>query len=240
MDLREKVWSYSAVRLFETCPYAFKLKYIDGISEKPNAFAQHGSLVHSILERYFKGELYAFELADVFQQEYPKAVTEHFPFFNMYKAFYGKTLNYLQNFDGIDGEVVSVEEKFETKFGDYNFVGYADLVMRDDTGLVLIDHKSHSAFKNKAERKEYFRQLYLYAECIKRKYGEYPHKLVFNMFRVPKMEAEIFAPSQSKDDVIWFQNSVKKILENKNWDCKVDEWYCNNLCKFEDCVYGGE
>ena len=54
------------------------------------------------------------------------------------------------------------------------------------------------------------------------------------------MESEIFAPKQSKDDVIWFQNSVKKILENKNWDCKVDEWYCNNLCKFEDCVYGGE
>lgn len=109
--------------------------------------------------------------------------------------------------------------------------------MSDDTGLVLIDHKSHSAFKNKAERTEYFRQLNLYAECIKRKYGEYPYKLVFNMFRVPKMEAEIFAPSQSKDDMIWFQNSVKKILENKNWDCKVDEWYCSNLCGM-GCIYG--
>lgn len=237
MDLREKVWSYSSVKLFEACPYAFKLKYIDGIVEKPNAFAQHGSLVHSILERYFKGELCAFELADVFVQEYPKAVTEHFPFYNMRKSFYGKTLDYLQEFDGIDGEVVSVEEKFETKFGDYNFVGFADLIMRDNTGLVLIDHKSHSTFKNKTERTEYFRQLYLYAECIKQKYGEYPYKLVFNMFRVPKMEAEIFTPSQSKYAVSWFQKSVSKILENNDWDCKVDDWYCNNLCGME-CVYG--
>ena len=156
----------------------------------------------------------------------------------MYKAFYNKTLEYLQNFDGIEGEIVGVEEKLETKFGDYNFVGYADLIMRDDSGIVLIDHKSHSAFKNKAEREEYFRQLYLYAECIKRKYGEYPYKLAFNMFRVPCLEEEFFAPSQCSDSVIWFINSVANILNNAEWDCKVDNWYCGNLCGM-DCAFRG-
>lgn len=238
MDLRDKVWSYSAVKLYQTCPFAFYLKYIEEQKEQPNAFAQHGSLVHSILERYFNGELLAFELADVFKEEYSTAVTEHFPFFNMYKAFYNKTLEYLQNFDGIEGEIVGVEEKLETKFGDYNFVGYADLIMRDDSGIVLIDHKSHSAFKNKAEREEYFRQLYLYAECIKRKYGEYPYKLAFNMFRVPCLEEEFFAPSQCSDSVIWFINSVANILNNAERDCKVDNWYCGNLCGM-DCAFRG-
>lgn len=237
MDLREKKWSFSSVKLFEQCPYAFYLKYVEGQAEKPNAFAMVGSLVHSILERYFKGELYAFELADVFEQEYPTAVTERFPFYNMYKAFYGKSLDYLTHFDGIEGEIVGVEEKLETKFGDYNFIGYADLILRDDIGLVIVDHKSHSAFKSKKERDDYFRQLYLYAECIKRKYGEYPYKLTFNMFRIPKMEEDFFDASQCTDSVMWFIDSVKKILSCGDWECKVDDWYCEKLCGME-CWYG--
>lgn len=237
MDLREKKWSFSSVKLFEQCPYAFYLKYVEGQAEKPNAFAMVGSLVHSILERYFKGKLYAFELADVFEQEYPTAVTERFPFYNMYKAFYGKSLDYLTHFDGIEGEIVGVEEKLETKFGDYNFIGYADLILRDDTGLVIVDHKSHSAFKSKKERDDYFRQLYLYAECVKRKYGEYPYKLAFNMFRIPKMEEDFFDASQCTDSVMWFIDSVKKILSCGNWECKVDDWYCEKLCGME-CWYG--
>lgn len=237
MNLREKKWSFSSVKLFEQCPYAFYLKYVEGQTEKPNAFAMVGSLVHSILERYFKGELYAFELADVFEREYPTAVTERFPFFNMYKAFYNKSLNYLQNFDGIDGEVVGVEEKLETKFGDYDFIGYADLILKDNVGLVLVDHKSRSTFKNKKEREDYFKQLYLYAECIKRRYGEYPYKLVFNMFRVPKMEEEYFDPERCTNNVNWFKKSVKNILLCNDWDCKVDDWYCEKLCGLE-CCYG--
>ncbi len=237
MNLREKKWSFSSVKLFEQCPYAFYLKYVEGQTEKPNAFAMVGSLVHSILERYFKGELYAFELADVFEREYPTVVTERFPFFNMYKAFYGKSLDYLQNFDGIDGKIVGVEEKLETRFGDYDFIGYADLILRDDTGLVIVDHKSHSAFKTKKEREDYFRQLYLYAECVKRKYGEYPHKLVFNMFRIPKMEEDFFSTDKCKDSVDWFVKNVGKILSCKDWDCKIDSWYCEKLCGLE-CCYG--
>ena len=52
-------------KLYETCRYAF-------YEEEPNAFSSFGKYVHSVLERYFKGELYAFELADVFEQEYER------------------------------------------------------------------------------------------------------------------------------------------------------------------------
>lgn len=238
MKLSEKKFSFSSVKLFEQCPYAFYLKYIEGHQEKPNVYAMFGSFVHHILERYFKSELCAFELADVFEAEYSQNVTEKFQFYNIYKSFYNKTLDYLKHFEGINGEIVGVEEKLETKFGDYDFIGYADLIMRDDKGLFIVDHKSHAAFKSKTEREEYFKQLYLYAECIKRKYGEYPYKLVFNMFRVPQMETEIFSASQSKKSVDWFQNSVSKILLHTDWDCVINDWYCGNLCGF-DCTYRG-
>lgn len=238
MDLRKKKWSFSSVKLFEQCPFAFYQKYINDQPEEENAFAQHGKFAHSILERCLKGELAAFELADVYESEYQSNVTERFPFANIAKSFYDKTLQYFQNYDDFEGEIVAVEEKLETKFGEYDFIGYADLILKDDLGYIIVDHKSHAAFKSKAERQEYFKQLYLYAECIKRKYGEYPYKLNFNMFRVPKLEEEFFAPSQCKDTVIWFQDAVTKILQNNDWDCKVDNWYCSNLCGI-DCAFRG-
>ena len=238
MDLRKKKWSFSSVKLFEQCPFAFYQKYINDQPEEENAFAQHGKFSHSILERCLKNELMAFELADVYESEYQSNVTRHFPFANIAKSFYDKTLQYFQNYDDFEGEIVAVEEKLETKFGEYDFIGYADLILKDEQGYVVVDHKSHAAFKSKAERQEYFKQLYLYAECIKRKYGEYPYKLIFNMFRVPKLEEEFFALSQCKDTVIWFQDAVTEILQNNDWDCKVDNWYCSNLCGI-DCAFRG-
>lgn len=238
MDLHDKIWSFSSVKHFQQCPYAFYCKYVEEQTEEENAFAQHGKFAHSLLERCLKGELTPFELADVYVQEYAQNVTKQFPYANIAKSFYDKTLQYFEDFDGFDGEVIAVEEKLETKFGDYNFVGYADLIMRDNNGLYIVDHKSHAAFKSKKERDEYFKQLYLYAEGVKRKYGEYPYKLVFNMFRVPKMEEEFFLPSGRSNGALWFINSVDMIMQNESWECKPDAWYCANLCGM-DCIYRG-
>ena len=240
MDLQNKKWSFSSVKLFETCPFAFKLKYIDGVEEQLNAFAQHGSYVHSLLERYFKGELYAFELADEFEAHYDENVTEKFPFFNMFNAFFSKTLNYLQKFDGIDGEIVAVEQKFDTVIGGHKFIGYADLILRDDEGLVVVDHKSHGAWKSKKERTDYMRQLYLDAYCVKGMYGEFPHKLVFNMFRKDEpLDEEVFKEGDCMAAIDWFKGAVDVILANEDWECKVDDWYCGQLCGCE-CVWRGE
>ncbi len=239
MDLRKKKWSFSSVKLFEQCPFAFYQKYVCDASEEENAFAQHGKFAHSILERFFKGELMPYELSDVYESEYYENVTKQFPYSNIAKSFYDKTLQYFKNFDNdFEGEIIGVEEELETKFGDYSFIGYADLIMRDDKGIYIVDHKSHAAFKSKKERTEYFRQLYLYAECVKQKYGEYPYKLVFNMFRISKIEVEFFDLSQHYNDTLWFTECVDKIIKNTDWDCKPDEWYCTNLCGM-DCLYRG-
>lgn len=239
MDLREKKWSFSSVKLFEQCPFAFYQKYVCDDLEDENAFAQHGKFAHSILERFFKGELMPYELSDVYESEYYENVTKQFPYPNIAKSFYDKTLQYFKDFDDdFEGEIIGVEEELETKFGDYSFIGYADLIMRDDKGIYIVDHKSHAAFKSKKERTEYFRQLYLYAECVKQKYGEYPYKLVFNMFRISKIEVEFFDLSQHYNDTLWFTECVDKIIKNTDWDCKPDEWYCTNLCGM-DCLYRG-
>lgn len=239
MDLHEKKWSFSSVKLFEQCPFAFYQKYVCDNPEEENAFAQHGKFAHNILERCFKGELMPYELSDVFESEYYKNVTKQFPYPNTAKSFYDKTLQYFKDFDDdFEGEIIGVEEELEMKFGDYSFIGYADLIMRDDKGIYIVDHKSHAAFKCKKERTDYFRQLYLYAECVKQKYGEYPYKLVFNMFRASKIEVEFFDPLQHCNDTLWFKDCVDKIMQNTEWECNPDQFYCANLCGI-DCPYRG-
>ncbi len=241
MDLFTKAWSFSSVKLFTTCPYAFYLRYVKGEKESPNAFSQHGTLVHSLLERYFKGELFAFELADLFEQEYASVVTEQFPFYNMYKSYYDKTLQYLQNFDGIDGEVLSVEQKLESIIGGYKFIGYADLILRDNNGIVVIDHKSHAKWASKREREEYFRQLYLYAHAVKEMYGEFPHTLSFNRFRIPDepIDSVVFRKEDYDATLDWFEKIIDTILKENNWECEVNEFYCKSLCGMRGCVYNG-
>lgn len=237
--LENKKWSFSSVKLFETCPYAFYLHYIENCEEKPNALQLHGKFVHSLLEQYFKGELIAFELADKYEAEYSSKVFMRFPFYNMYKSFYDKTLQYLQNFSGIEGEVLGVEKELETTISGHSFIGYADLIIRDSNGINVIDHKSHGEWQNRKERTEYYRQLYLYAKCIKEIYGEMPYKLTFNRFRIPEkpLDEELFKVENYDKAISWFADSVEHILQTNEWECKTDKWYCNALCGYEECVY---
>ena len=45
---------------------AFKLQYIDKVPQEQNSFAEYGTHCHSLLERWAKGELMSFELADAY------------------------------------------------------------------------------------------------------------------------------------------------------------------------------
>ena len=241
MDLTKKKWSYSALKLYETCKYAFYLKYVEDKEEETNVFSSFGKHAHNILERYCKGELYEFELADVFEEEYETAVPQRFPYYNMYASFYNKTLAYFQNFDGFDGEILAVEQKLESKIGGYKFIGFADLILRDENGIVVVDHKSHGAWKSKKERADYLRQLYLYAYCIQEIYGELPYKLVFNKFRADKpWDEELFKEGDYTAALDWFKVGVETILVTTDWECCPQAFYCDSLCGFiEDCAYNG-
>ena len=249
MDLRKKRWSYSSVKLYETCPYAFYLKYIQDIEEETNAMAEHGSFVHVLLESYYKGEKIAFELASDFEEKYDEKVKHRFPYYNMYKSFYDSTLNYLYNFEGISEEnkILYVEQEvtglispgLDIPSKGIPFIGYIDLVYEDNKGIVIEDHKSHGKWRNKKERAEYFRQLYIYAYCLHQEGLPLPYKLVFNKFRTGKLDEELFNESDYHEALPWFCNSVEKIMKETEWECKIDSFYCSHLCGFLECVWNG-
>jgi hypothetical protein len=235
--LNNMTWSFSSVNNYCTCPHGFKLSYIDKKPKKNNAFAEFGSFVHSLLERYFKGEVEFFELSQMYEDEYNLNVIHNFPdfkFCNLEEKYYENGLDYLNSFEGIDDnlQIIGVEQKVELNLKGRPFIGYIDLILKDKTDdkYIIVDHKSKSKFKNKKEKEHYLLQLYLYSVYIKETFGEYPKELRFNMFRIGEIETEQFDVKKLEKALNWFDFTIDLIHSDTEFVKIKDEFYCENLC----------
>lgn len=212
------------------------MSYIDCLPKVNNAFASWGSYIHSLLEKYFKGEYEFFELSDAYKSGYRDNIKEIFPpnaFVDLSSSYYESGLAYLNNFDGLatNFEVLGVEQKVELVIGGYKFVGYIDLVIRDknDGRIIIVDHKSKNKFKSKKEKAEYLRQLYLYSLYVKEKYGEYPKELMFNMIR-GEMVKESFKEEDCEKAQKWFVETIEMIYKDSAFKENPNDFFCDNLC----------
>lgn len=231
-------WSFSKLSLYETCPRAFWLQYLQKppLPQQQNAFAEFGTLCHSLLEEYAKGELTADQLTDEYVKRYPNVVVHNFPPYP--KGYDEKTfdqgLAYFESFDGFgdDFEVVSTEQKFTLKIGGYTFVGIADLVLKNKTTgtFITIDHKTKSESSMKKEIGTYRKQLYLYAENVFRKYGQYPSELEFNMIKSQQPIIEAFDPEIHRQTLEWAENLIDEINFEEDWNAKPNPYFCRNIC----------
>lgn len=229
-------YSFSKLSSFHTCKYGYELTYKEHMKGIDNSFALYGTLVHSIMERYAKGELELWDLPSVYEKEFNDTVNMPFPSCkfckDMKNLYYNQGLEFLSNFMGYDEvKILGVEEEFEIKVDDWILTGFIDLVYEDKDGnLIILDYKSKSGFKNKEEKQKYSRQLYLYSYYVKEKYGKYPDKLIFWTFRKQK---QIIIPFNEMDFIeafAWAKYTVKQIRECKLFSATKEEFYCNNLC----------
>ena len=164
-------WSFSSLNAYHTCPKMFELTYIKNVQpRKQNAFALWGTFGHNLLEQYFTNKCEFYELSKKYTDEYFDNVYLKFPpnkYTDLNKSYFDAGKQYFDLFEGLPDnlEVVCVEQRIDVKIDGYEFCGYIDLVLRDknDGRYIIEDHKSKSGFKNAKERKEYARQLYLYA-----------------------------------------------------------------------------
>ena len=226
---------------------AFKLQYIDQLPQAQNAYASYGTHCHSVLERWAKGELMSFELADVYTAEYDEAVKEYFPPFphGLAGKYYEEGLQYFKSFDGFGDQydILSVEDRFELDIRGNRFVGIADLILRDrNTGLItVIDHKSKSMQSLKKKLFENTRQLYTYAAYVKERFGEFPSMLRFNMFRYGKFVDESFSMDRYIETMDWIERTIDGIRSDKEWLVSSSGYFCKFICSTRDhCPVGQE
>lgn len=252
-----EIFSFSSLSLWHTCRKAWYLKYLRKANTKEgNAFSQYGTFVHGILEKYEKDELPIIALAEEYQNGYDEHVVYGFPF-GMGAKYYQDGLDYFENFTGFGEEfdTVGVEEEFTTEIAGHKLTGFVDLILRNkSTGkYTVIDHKSKSKSTLRSDYKEAVLQLYVYAHHVKEIYGEFPERLVFNLFREGEMFGEEFKQSEYDRMVEWVDGTINEIYAATEFPDKIakdaedrikagkkplknNDFFCLRLCDcFDAC-----
>lgn len=251
-------WSYSRIHTYTTCPASFKKIYLEHCPKVDNAFAEFGSLCHSILEDYEKGKLLEYELEDEFESRWDEYVKCDFPLTwrgtSMGESYWEKGKAYFAGFDGFPSnwEIIGAEIEAEFEVGGRQVIGFIDLLVRDknDGRLIVVDHKSKAKFKSEKEKTEYAIQLYLYAKWVFDHYGEYPKELIFNMFRDQQMVVIPFDPAGYEKALLWVTETIDAIYADTEFEDKItlfcrehgddipaenSDFFCNYLCSCRDC-----
>ena len=239
------IFSFSRLNSFYTCPYMWKLSYIDCEKGLSNSFADFGTYVHELLEKYAKGEAEIYELASLYEDGYMEAVPLPFPpnkYVSLDQKYFDAGLEYLEEFEGFgDYEVVEAEKKLLFKVGDYEIIGYIDLLLKDKEGnLHIFDHKSSTVkSKTSAKAQEYWKQMYLYSLGIYDEYKVYPKQIHINAFKEGKIYTIDFNESEVEKVKEWVLDTIEKIKVEEEFSPKSDFFFCNFICNFRDgiCEY---
>ena len=204
-----------------------------------NAFSQYGTLVHSLLEQYERGELEVYDLLDKYKSSFDDKITYPFPITraNLENIYFNDGITFFKEFDGFDDvNILGVEEEFLEEI-DHDFLirGFVDLIYLDKDGKPIVqDWKSKSKFKNKEELSHYKHQLYLYAIYIKRKYDRFPDLMRFYLFRKQIPVDIVFDQQEFEETLQWIKNSVHNIRKCNNWAATYDSFFCKHLCGFRN------
>lgn len=240
----DSVWSYTRLKTFRECPYAFYQKYICGVKEDPRFYTTYGSFVHSLLERYYNGKLTKPQLVTEYYKDFDTEVKGFRPPPATLEKFITQGAEYLQGFESFKWECVAVEKKLKFTFHGIPFVGIVDYLGKDEDGsLVLVDHKSkvlkpksgkNPPLKRDIEVDEMFRQLYLYSLAVEEEYGAFPSKLVINSFRVQNVIEEPFNEEAYKNALKWVEETIDMIRDTQFFKAVDNAFYCPNICGLTD------
>lgn len=239
-------WSYSRIKSFADCPYRFFLRYIKQSVDDDKFYASFGSFMHKIIDMYYKGELKTEEMPLYFLSHFSESVRGIRPSTDIVEHYISDGLQYLNTFQPLPYKKIETEAFMDFKFGDLPMVGVVDYIGEGD-GLVIVDHKSRK-LKPKSKRKkktvndetvdDMLRQLYMYAEAVRQKYGEYPTKLCFNCFLNGSFIVEDFDAKKLDEAKRWADEKVSEILKSDDFPPALSYFPCHYLCGVDhECCY---
>ena len=242
------VYSYSQLSSFDECKYGFYLQRIEGLEEQAsNAFAERGTLIHDLLDKWAKKILTKEDMLAEYEQRYPEEVVTAWPRVLAAKGYakkaYENGIQFLEGFDEFEGyEVLSAEEKFKIDLPLSNgekrpFVGVVDMMLREKKSgdLIVCDHKSKSLQSFRKNENEMYRQQLLYSAYVKEAYGQYPDALMFHLFNENGVRPQrLFSEEEYKDALDWATKQIEGIENYSVIDwlvCKENaDYFCWNIC----------
>jgi len=250
-------FSYSAISTYNTCPYAYKLNYIDSMPRINNFFAEYGLLVHECFEKFFGGEMEPYELSGYYEEEFNKRVVTAPPIFlsNLdYKyRVQGKAFFDSFSFDKSAYDILILEDKIDFKVKGIKLVAKPDLVLKEiETGKIIqYDYKTSTPFRidkytgkeiaDNSKLKGYYKQMFIYAYALRHKM-KMPLEKTILLFTRLKKEVELPCSIEKEDEAIaWMIEGVKKIRADEEFLFdNSSSFFCNNLCGVrESCEFKG-
>lgn len=253
--INKMTFSFSRLHSYEQCPYIFYLKYIEGREGESNFYAANGKCMHEVFEKIFKRELPIEDCTEYYAELYDTICEETRP--STMAATFEKCMDYLCVMEDIDlnkYEIIGVELELRFKIGKYNFVGYADLVVRnrENGEVIIVDHKQADKFMKKdgvtplSNQKENFeaykKQMYLYCKGLKDCFELNTDKLVWHHFKCMGETTKIAYKQEEFDETIqWALDTISKIKKDKVFESKESFLMCTQLCDYRnDCEYRNE
>jgi len=240
-------FSYSAISGYNTCPYSYKLSYIDSLRGVNNFYGEFGTLVHRCFEKYFTGELDAIELSQYYRNNYDSVVITPAPAipYGLGDKYKLQGQEFFDNFsfNKDDYDIIFVEDKIDF---DVNFcaaVARPDLLLRDKkTGKTfLYDYKTATPYwqdkntgKEKSDKKKlegYSKQMYLYTYAL-RTVRKIPIDNIAMWY--PRLNKIVITPwvLEEEDAVVeWFDDTITKIRADERFKYdNSNKYFCSQLC----------
>ena len=226
-------FSYSNLNSFYTCPYCWFKNYAEGCRDSySNAFSEYGTMMHEVFELLDK-ELIDKDRAKTMAMGRMEDIDLPMAFGHDLNTSYRKaSMTAIDNYETKE-KIIALEKRVYFKIEDYEFTGFIDQVLEDDSGeYIIVDHKSKSNFKSKKEQKEYARQLYLYSIPLYETFGKYPKELRFNMFRKQKVVSIPFCQEELQEAIDWALGVIEDIKNAKEFPVTQDDFFKTELCNY--------
>lgn len=253
--MKDIVWSYTRLSLYETCPHAYYERYIEGKRGPQSAYTQWGILMHDLLELNASGKLSSADMIDTYRQQFDEVVTADFPQWfsssDVREEYYKAGIGFLFAYNGVPEhwQVLQHEWTINTTIGDgCKLTGRLDLLARDKATdeLILLDYKSKKQFRSRKEEALQLRQLYLYAKGVQECYGKFPDKLEFLLLRSNQLREHSFDAQAYEATLAWAVDIAKQASSDIFWEYDADRRrergltsvasYCKLLCDYRhDC-----
>ena len=241
-------FSYSSSSTFHTCPYAFKLSYIDKVQPRAeNFYGEYGLLIHECFEAFFRGELEAYELSQYYERKYLEMIKTPCPSppVGLEQKYKDQGKEFFDNFyfDRDAYETLIIEDKIDFELDGIMLVAKPDLVLKHkETGKIsLIDYKSSVVYRtNRNTGKEttdqkkltgYYKQLYLYTYAL-RVHANIPiDEITIWFVRPERLLTTPWLPEKEEKAIRMLRELLVKIKMEEEF--KADNsatYFCNNIC----------
>lgn len=246
--IEDIIWSYSNLESFHDCRYRWFLRYIKRYKQEDKFYASYGSFMHTILERFYRGEMSKDDMLTTFLTNFSKEVLGTRPKASIVKSYIQKGTEYLKNFVPLPYKIVSIEEQIDFNINDIKLTSRIDYIGEDENGdLIIVDNKSRdlkprSGRKNPTikdkELDSMLKQLYLYSAAVKFKYGKFPKYLCFNCFKANVFIKEPFNEEAYYQTIQWIKDTVNEVKQTDDFYPNREFFACHYICGVSNqCCY---